>query len=129
MKTTIEIPDPLFRKAKSRAAERGQTLRAFVADALVGQAALQRLGPASVDLVVTDVPYGWRSFWQSTPSQSVADDVDPLESLLAMLLPLLTPGAIVGVISDKTRKTQHESFKRVKQFTIGKRRVTLYTGL
>lgn len=102
---------------------------AFVADALVGQAALQRLGPASVDLVVTDVPYGWRSFWQSTPSQSVADDVDPIESLLAMLLPLLTPGAIVGVISDKTRKTQHESFKRVKQFTIGKRRVTLYTGL
>jgi hypothetical protein len=34
MKTTIEIPDPLFRKAKSRAAERGQTLKEFVADAL-----------------------------------------------------------------------------------------------
>ena len=34
MKTTIEIPDPLFRKAKSRAAERGQTLREFVTDAL-----------------------------------------------------------------------------------------------
>jgi len=34
MKTTIEIPDPLFRKVKSRAAERGQTLKEFVADAL-----------------------------------------------------------------------------------------------
>ena len=34
MKTTIEIPDPLFRKAKSRAAERGQTLKEFVTDAL-----------------------------------------------------------------------------------------------
>ena len=34
MKTTIEIPDPLFRKAKSRAAERGQSLKEFVADAL-----------------------------------------------------------------------------------------------
>jgi hypothetical protein len=34
MKTTIEIPDPLFRKAKSHAAERGQTLKDFVADAL-----------------------------------------------------------------------------------------------
>ena len=34
MKTTIEIPDPLFRKAKSKAAERGQTLKEFVADAL-----------------------------------------------------------------------------------------------
>jgi hypothetical protein len=34
MKTTIEIPDALFRKAKSKAAERGQTLRHFVAEAL-----------------------------------------------------------------------------------------------
>jgi hypothetical protein len=34
MKTTIEIPDPLFRKAKSRAAERGQSLKEFVAEAL-----------------------------------------------------------------------------------------------
>ena len=34
MKTTIEIPDPLFRRAKSRAAERGQTLRQLVAEAL-----------------------------------------------------------------------------------------------
>ncbi len=34
MKTTIEIPDPLFRKAKSKAAERGQTLKELVAEAL-----------------------------------------------------------------------------------------------
>lgn len=34
MKTTIEIPDPLFRKAKSKAAERGQTLKDLVAEAL-----------------------------------------------------------------------------------------------
>lgn len=35
MKTTIEIPDPLFRKAKSKAAERGQTLKQFVTEALI----------------------------------------------------------------------------------------------
>ena len=34
MKTTIEIPDPLFRKAKSKAAERGQTLKQLVTEAL-----------------------------------------------------------------------------------------------
>ena len=34
MKTTIEIPDPLFRKAKATAAERGQTLKELVAEAL-----------------------------------------------------------------------------------------------
>lgn len=34
MKTTIEIPDVLFRKAKLRAAERGQTLKTLVTEAL-----------------------------------------------------------------------------------------------
>jgi hypothetical protein len=34
MKTTLEIPDLLFRKAKSTAAERGQTLKQFVTEAL-----------------------------------------------------------------------------------------------
>jgi hypothetical protein len=34
MKTTIEIPDVLFRRAKSKAAERGQTLKELVTEAL-----------------------------------------------------------------------------------------------
>lgn len=34
MKTTIEIPDALFRRAKSAAAQRGIPLRALVSEAL-----------------------------------------------------------------------------------------------
>ena len=34
MKTTLEIPDPLFRRAKSVAAERGISLRELVSEAL-----------------------------------------------------------------------------------------------
>jgi len=34
MKTTIEIPDVLFRRAKSKAAEHGRTLKEFVTEAL-----------------------------------------------------------------------------------------------
>lgn len=34
MKTTIEIPDPLLRRVKSLAAERGQSLKDFVTEAL-----------------------------------------------------------------------------------------------
>ena len=47
MKTTIEIPDSLFRKAKSKAAERGQTLKALVAEALQEKLAVGpgRAGP------------------------------------------------------------------------------------
>ena len=34
MKTTIEIPDRLFRRVKATAAERGQSLKALVTEAL-----------------------------------------------------------------------------------------------
>lgn len=34
MKTIIDIPDTLFRKAKSKAAERGQSLKELVTEAL-----------------------------------------------------------------------------------------------
>ena len=34
MKTTLEIPDPIFRRAKSVAAERGIPLRALISEAL-----------------------------------------------------------------------------------------------
>lgn len=43
MKTTLEIPDQLFRKAKSKAAERGQTLKQLVTEALQ-----EKLSPISV---------------------------------------------------------------------------------
>jgi hypothetical protein len=42
MKTTIEVPDLLFRKVKSKAAERGQTLREFVSEALQEKLAPRR---------------------------------------------------------------------------------------
>jgi hypothetical protein len=40
LKTTIEIPDPLFRRAKAAAAERGQSLKDFFTEAV--QDRLQR---------------------------------------------------------------------------------------
>lgn len=51
MKTTIEIPDPLFRRAKSKAAERGQSLRQLVTEALQ-----EKLTPRSAGSA-TDPPW------------------------------------------------------------------------
>jgi hypothetical protein len=42
MKTTLELPDQLFRKAKATAAERGQSLKQFVTEALRDKLALDR---------------------------------------------------------------------------------------
>jgi predicted transcriptional regulator len=44
VKTTIEIPDVLFRRVKSKAAERSQSLKEFVSEAL--QEKLARRGAA-----------------------------------------------------------------------------------
>ncbi len=41
MKTTLEIPDPLFRRAKARAAEQGIPLRQFVTEAVEDKLRLQ----------------------------------------------------------------------------------------
>jgi hypothetical protein len=42
MKTTIEIPDRLFRRAKSKAAERGLSLKEFFGEALEEKLAAKR---------------------------------------------------------------------------------------
>jgi len=42
MKTTLELPDQLFRKAKATAAERGQSLKEFVTEALQEKLTLDR---------------------------------------------------------------------------------------
>jgi len=42
MKTTLELPDLLFRKAKATAAERGQSLKEFVTEALRDKLSLDR---------------------------------------------------------------------------------------
>ena len=44
MKTTVELPDHLLRDAKATAAARGQTLRAFVGDAIADRVRLLRDG-------------------------------------------------------------------------------------
>jgi hypothetical protein len=61
MKTTLEIPDPVFRRAKATAAERGQALRAFVTEALQEKLS-GRLAPSGED----DRPW-MRGFGQLRP--------------------------------------------------------------
>jgi hypothetical protein len=46
MKTTVEIPDPLFRKAKATAAERGVSLKQIVSEALREKLARDASGSA-----------------------------------------------------------------------------------
>ena len=57
MKTTIEIDEPIYRRMKARAALRGQTMRAFVAEALADKLAAESARGTA----------GWRSVFGQAP--------------------------------------------------------------
>lgn len=78
MKTTLEIPDDLFRKTKATAALRGENLKQFVVEALRNH--LERQTPG------TDSPSGWRSvFGKARPEEVeevtaiVAEDLERID--------------------------------------------------
>ena len=97
------------------------TTAVFCADVLDPDAICGALVPASVDVILTDVPYGRHSVWQSVARLSSS----PLWQMLELLLPVLAPGAVVAVASDKGQTAAHDAYRRVDRFQIGKRRVVL----
>jgi len=75
MKTTLEIPDPIFRRAKSVAAERGVALRVFITEAVEEKlaAASRTSGPKPKPFKVTPIPMSL------PPFTKVEDLLDLLE--------------------------------------------------
>jgi 23S rRNA (guanine2535-N1)-methyltransferase len=98
---------------------------AFVADALRAPEILARVAPGSVDIVITDVPYGQRTAWHGADDAPAAPD--PLWRLLEALRPALAPASVVAVTSDKRQRAAHEAFQRVEQLQLGKRRTLFFT--
>ena len=82
--------------------------------------ATQRCLPAaSIDLLISDVPYGVEVTWQGQA------DADPIMALLDAQLPALKPGGIAAIISDKKQRAVHPAYDRRLHDTLGKRRITL----
>ncbi len=65
VKTTIELPDPLFRQTKAAAALRGESIKDFVTAAL----------RAHLESQTTDAPRerGWRSVFGKASSEEVEE--------------------------------------------------------
>jgi hypothetical protein len=91
----------------------------FQADAMDETDITGVLGEGSVDVVLTDVPYNRLSMWQGDAA------FDPLWQMLEALRPVLAPGAVVAIASDKGQSPAHEAYRRADRFQIGKRRVVL----
>jgi hypothetical protein len=79
MKTTLEIPDDLFKRTKATAAMRGESLKEFVTEAL--QAHLER-GSAS-----GSPQRGWRSVF----GQARREEVEAVDAVVAEELERIDP--------------------------------------
>lgn len=87
---------------------------AFIADATK-----EKNIDTSVDMVITDLPYGQVVQWSDTEKGDMA-----VTEMLESLIPLLAEKSVVAVVSGKKTAVRHEKYKRVEHFQIGKRKVT-----
>jgi 23S rRNA (guanine2535-N1)-methyltransferase len=102
--------------------ERPLATRVFQSSATDSETMLNKIKAKSVDIVFTDIPYGYHSQWHVT---TLNESVNPLESMLEALIGILSSSSIVAVVSDKRQKVSHKSYQRIQQFQIGKRRVVI----
>jgi 23S rRNA (guanine2535-N1)-methyltransferase len=93
----------------------------FVAEATDGERIYGMIG-RRVEMVIADVPYGWRSGWQG---KAAGEGMTPVQGMLEGVRPVLVAGAVVAVAADKGQKIQHEAYRRVERFQVGKRQVVL----
>jgi hypothetical protein len=102
--------------------ERPFVTRVFQANAIDINAIIKNVKTGSVDIVFTDVPYGQHSHWHGSDSNAL---INPIWSMLNALIGILSPTSVVAIASDKQQKGSHESYQRIEQFQIGKRRVVV----
>jgi len=115
-------------RLRKRLLDLGEThqveVRSFAADATISQALREGLAGTKVDVVISDIPYGWHSSWQIADA-SQASSLSPAWQMLEVLLPVLSWRSVVAIASDKRQKISHKGYRRLDRFQIGKRRVVL----
>ena len=96
----------------------------FAADATDGADLGAKLSGRHIDVVITDVPYGRLSSWQ-TESPSAEPGLGPLREMIDALLSVTTVTTLIAVAADKHQKITHGAYRRIERFQIGKRQVCI----
>lgn len=73
-----------------------------------------------INIIITDLPYGDIVNWSGMQGEDGA-----VVKLLDNILKILAKDSVVSIISKKKVKIKHQSYKKVEQFVIGKRQVTI----
>jgi len=69
MKTTVEIPDNLYRQIKARAALKGETIKAFFLEAVREKLA----GPVPESTPIEEQKTGWRAVFGKADPEDMAE--------------------------------------------------------
>lgn len=77
-----------------------------------------------IDIVITDLPYGDIVSWVNASNENEA-----VLKLLDNLFPKLSTNAVVAITSTKKTSINHNNYKRVDHFKIGKRQVVILQPL
>lgn len=97
----------------------------FAADATRPGQLTEHIEKSSIDLLITDLPYGNLSSWRSAGGEAGVEAETPAATrLLGSVSPVLARPSVVALASDKTQSPGHQDFYRVGRLQIGKRRVT-----
>jgi len=75
------------------------------------------------EIVISDLPYESTVHWHSLDG-AIIDSLTATAQMLSALHSLLAPSAIVALATEKGQKVAHANYERLRQMTIGKRRIT-----
>jgi len=76
----------------------------------------------SVDIIITDVPYGELVSWSN---ETIAENESNINKMLDHLLENLNDDGIIAISSDKRQKISNPNYKRIKKIQVGKRKVEI----
>jgi 23S rRNA G2445 N2-methylase RlmL len=100
------------------------TSHIFAANALSREDLFQHPELSTVDLIISDLPYGQQSAWVT--ADQLGAPSNPAWQLLDALQAIASLNTIIALTSNKQQKIAHDAYRRVEQFQIGKRRTVFF---
>jgi len=97
-------------------------VKAFQADSLDPDTIKGGVGDQPIDILLADVPYGQHSEWSGSRLEKC---YTPTGEMLQALIPVLSPGAVLAVVTSKREKIQPPGYQRLDRFQVGKRRIEI----
>ncbi|HEY0733984.1 MAG TPA: hypothetical protein VGD69_03690 [Herpetosiphonaceae bacterium] len=96
----------------------------FQANALSPAALAAHLKAVTIDMVLTDIPYGIQSTWIEPAREDAVTNAG--WELLEALRGVIAPWTMIAITSNKQPRIVHDAYQRVEQLQIGKRRTLFY---